>query len=179
MGERDWWLAGGDTVVRGRDSDPGPKRPHPPNCLTSRILNWPKSRICWLFSYVCVDGDRRCALLARGNANPSPAKRGPEDRVRDRLTCQRRRRMVGAMGDVRAWSLLAAVFVPAAAARAGDAKLRILWTAPAGCPDQAEVVREVEELLRQPLQRFHGPPGESERCFGLWASSCGAHRRPR
>ncbi len=44
-----------------------------------------------------------------------------------------------------------------AVAKAGDAVPRILWTAPAGCPSQADVAREVEQLLRQPLDQSRGP----------------------
>ncbi len=44
-----------------------------------------------------------------------------------------------------------------AAAEAGNAEPRILWTAPPDCPTEADVVHEVEQLLRQPLSQSRGP----------------------
>jgi hypothetical protein len=58
---------------------------------------------------------------------------------------------------VRLWSLVATLLALPAAAEVGNAEPRILWSAPAGCPGQAEVVHEVEQLLRQPLDQSHGP----------------------
>jgi hypothetical protein len=72
---------------------------------------------------------------------------------------------------VRARSLVAALFALPAAAQVGRAESRIFWTAPAGCPDQAEVVREVERFLRQPLAEARVPETSIEgRVSSLGAS---------